>query len=130
MAFAALLRTHEVVREVEEGFVRQTIRHGSLAARVVVVLVTTAEFNPLFVTVGHRELTDDATFLEVLEIGVVRLEVIPEGLVLSDIAVEGARKVNRRLVGGSRSFGGKSRRSHSGRQAGGQRQKLGVLGHD
>ena len=90
VAFAALLRADEVVRQIEEGFVREAVRHSNLAAGVLGVLVAAAEVNPLFLAVGHRELTNDAAFLEVLEVGVIGLEVVPESLVLSDVAIEGA----------------------------------------
>ena len=128
VAFAALLRADEVVRQIEEGFVREAVRHSSLAAGVLGVLVAAAEVNPLFLAVGHRELTNDAAFLEVLEVGVIGLEVVPESLVLSDIAVEGAREVNRSL--GSGRVSGHGGGSHErGAHARSERQKLVLLGH-
>ena len=124
VAFTALLRTNELVREVKEGFVREAIGHGNLAARILVILSAVTEFNPFLVTVRHRELADDAVFLEVLEVRVIGLEVVPEGLILSHIAVEIARQVNLRgFRGGNRSG------DESGAQTGGQRQKLRLLGH-
>ena len=112
------------VRKVKEGFIRETIGHGDLAARVLGVLVAVPEIHPFFRTVRHRELTHDAVFLEVLEIRMIGLEVVPEGLILSHIAVEIARQVNLRgFRGGNRSG------DESGAQTGGQRQKLRLLGH-
>ena len=92
VAFAALLRADEIVRQIEEGFVREAVRHSGRTTGVFTVLVAAAEIHPFFFTIGHRELTDNAAFLQILEVGVISLQVVPESLILRDIAFKRTRE--------------------------------------